>query len=140
MTSADPRAARALLLTIAGRVAPTDGRLRVAGHLLPERAAWVRAHVGVALLDGADDPVAELRRAVRGGPRIVVIDGADALAAGPVRDRAAAVLRDAGSPTVLVSAADPAVAQGAPRRSPAARRAAVLDLSASSHPTEVLFS
>ena len=71
--------------------------------------------------------------------KIVVIDGADVLAAGPVHDRAAAVLRDAGSPTVLVSAADPAVAQGLLVEARRAR-AAVLDLSASSHPTEVLFS
>jgi RND superfamily putative drug exporter len=139
VTSADPRAARALLLTIAGRVAPTDGRLRVAGHLLPERAAWVRAHVGVALLDPADDPIAELRRAVRGGPGIVVIDNADALATVPVRDRAAAVLRDAGSPVLVISAGDPAIAQAllAESRRPAA---GVLNLSASPLPSEVLFS
>lgn len=139
VTAADPRISRALLLTVAGRVAPTDGRLRVAGHLLPERAAWVRSHVGVALLEGADDPVAELRRAARGGVRIIVIDGADAIVSGPVRDRAAAVLRDAGSPTVLVSAADPEVAHAllTEARRP---RAGLLDLSASSLPTEVLFS
>jgi len=137
VTSADPRAARALLLTIAGRVAPTEGLLRVAGHLLPERAAWVRAHVGVALLEGSDDPVAELRRAVGGGTAIVVIDGADAFATGSLRDRAAAVLRDAGSPVVVVSATEPAVAQAllAESRRPAA---GVLHLSASAHPTEVL--
>ncbi|GAA1961497.1 MMPL family transporter [Microbacterium deminutum] len=137
VTSADPRAARALLLTVAGRVAPTGGRLRVAGHLLPERAAWVRSHVGVALLDGADDPVAELRRAVRGGAPIVVVDGADALTSTAVRDRAAAVLRDAGSPTVLVSATDPDLARALLAE---ARRSgtAVLDLSASALPSEVL--
>ena len=139
VTSADPRAARALLLTIAGRVAPTDGRLRVAGHLLPERAAWVRSHVGVALLDGSDDPVAELRRAVRGNASIVVIDGADVLTPGPVLDRAAAVLRDAGPRVVVISAADPRVAQTllAESRRPAA---GVLDLSASPLSSEVLFS
>lgn len=137
VTSADPRAARALLLTIAGRVAPTDGRLRVAGHLLPERAAWVRSHVGVALLEGVDDPVAELRRAVRGRAPIVVIDAADALASSSVRDRAAAVLRDAGSPTVIVSATDPDLARALLIE---ARRpnAGVLDLSATSLPSKVL--
>jgi RND superfamily putative drug exporter len=137
VTSADPRAARALLLTVAGRVAPTDGRLRVAGHLLPERAAWVRSHVGVALLEGVDDPVAELRRAVRGRAPIVVIDAADALASSPVRDRAAAVLRDADSPTVIVSATDPDLARAllieARRPNPG-----VLDLSATSLPSKVL--
>ncbi len=58
VTSAVPASATALLLTVAGRLAPTDGRLRVAGHLLPERGAWVRAHVGVALLRGSDEPAA----------------------------------------------------------------------------------
>ena len=123
VTSADPRAARALLLTIAGRVAPTDGRLRVAGHLLPERAAWVRAHVGVALLDPTDDPIGELRRAVRGGPSIVVIDNADALGTVPVRDRAAAVLRDAGSPVADHLGERPGHRAGAARRiTPPGRR------------------
>ncbi|MEZ3159240.1 MMPL family transporter [Microbacterium sp. BWT-B31] len=111
VTSADARARTALLLTVAGRLAPTEGRLRVAGHLLPGRALWVRAHVGVASLTDASDPVAELRRAVRGGTRLVVIDGADAIAAGPERDRAAAVLRDAAPITVVAAAADPAIGQ-----------------------------
>ena len=96
-TAEDPRATRAFALMVAGRVSPTEGRLRVAGHLLPGRAAWVRAHVGVALLndpDGAADPVRELRRALAGGTRLVVIDGLDTLA-GAERDQAAALLRDA---------------------------------------------
>ena len=54
--------------------------LRVGGHLLPGRAAWVRAHVGVALLDGAEDPVRALRRALGGrGARLVVVTGLDTL-------------------------------------------------------------
>src|SRR5690606_3272658 len=96
-TAEDPRATRAFALMVAGRVSPTEERLRVAGHLLPGRAAWVRAHVGVALLndpDGAADPVRELRRALAGGTRLVVIDGLDTLA-GAERDQAAALLRDA---------------------------------------------
>jgi len=131
VTSSDARASTALLLTIAGRLNPTEGRLRVAGHLLPGRAPWVRAHVGVASLAGADDPVAELRDAVRGGTRLVVIDGADAIAPGPERDRAAAVLRDAAPVTVVVAASDPAAAQSllAEARRP---NADVLDLDRSS--------
>ncbi|MFC0197960.1 MMPL family transporter, partial [Microbacterium arthrosphaerae] len=35
IATGDARAARAFALTIAARIAPTDGRLRVAGHLLP---------------------------------------------------------------------------------------------------------
>lgn len=94
VTAADPRASRAFALMIAGRVAPSTGRLRVAGHLLPGRAAWVRAHVSVALLDGSPDPLRELRRALRGRTRLVAIDGLDTLT-GAERDQAAALLRDA---------------------------------------------
>ncbi|MFT3797214.1 MMPL family transporter [Microbacterium sp.] len=112
VTAADPRAARAFVLTVAGRVTPSDGLLRVAGHLLPGRAAWVRAHVGVALLDGASDPVRELRRALAGGTTLIAIDGLDTLV-GPDRDQAAALLRDAGgrrrgdaaSPLTIVASA-----------------------------------
>ncbi|BDV31676.1 MMPL family transporter [Microbacterium terricola] len=110
VTSADPRRSRALLLGIAGRLAPTGGKLRVVGHLLPERAAWVRAHVAVALLEDAADPVTELSRAVRGGGRLIVIDGADVLT-GAELDRAAAVLRDADPSAVIVSARDAAAAR-----------------------------
>ncbi|MER7798217.1 MMPL family transporter [Microbacterium sp. NPDC096154] len=96
LTSADPRSARAVGLAIAGRTAPTGGLLRVAGHLLPGRAAWVRTHVGLALLatTDADEPVRTARLAVRGGTRLVVIDGAGALDPA-ARDQIAAVLRDA---------------------------------------------
>lgn len=93
-TAADPRAGRAFVLTVAGRVDPSEGRLRVAGHLLPGRGAWVRAHVGVALLDGAAAPLTELRRALAGGTTMVAIDGLDTLN-GADRDQAAALLRDA---------------------------------------------
>ena len=95
VVTGDPRAARAFLMTIAGRLAPTDGRLRVAGHLLPERAAWVRSHVGVALLADTDEPLTELTQALRGSARIIVIDGLDRLEGEAVRDQAAALLRDA---------------------------------------------
>lgn len=95
LVDGDPRATRAFLLAIAGRLAPTGGRLRVSGHLLPERAAWVRSHVGVALLADADDPIAELAHPLRGPAQIVVIDGLDRLESDATRDQAAALLRDA---------------------------------------------
>jgi putative drug exporter of the RND superfamily len=109
VTGRDARGPRALLLALAGR-AGLEGRARVGGHLLPGREAWVRTHVGVALLDGSSDPVRDLRRAVAGGPRILVIDGLDAVV-GATRDQAAAVLRDAASAiaplTVLAASSRP---------------------------------
>ncbi|KAA9111741.1 MMPL family transporter [Microbacterium rhizomatis] len=119
VTSDDPRRTRALLLTIAGRAAPTDGHLKVAGHLLPGRSAWIRSHVGVALLQDGVDPVGPLRRALSGRARIVVIDGLDAATSGAVRDQVAATLRDAApdelfdadAVTIIASAADASAAQ-----------------------------
>ncbi|KTR79304.1 transporter [Microbacterium oxydans] len=93
-TGGDHRSRRALALTIAGRLTPTEGRLRVAGHLLPGRAAWVRAHVGCALIDDADTGLDDLAEALRGKSSIVVIDGIDRLSGGQ-RDQATAMLRDA---------------------------------------------
>ncbi|HEX5728903.1 MMPL family transporter [Microbacterium sp.] len=114
VTASDARGPRALLLALAGRAA-LDGRARVGGHLLPGREAWVRAHVAVALLDGAPQPVRDLRRALNGRPAILVIDGLDAVIAGAAHDQAAAVLRDAAasSPglTVLAAAAHPDAAR-----------------------------
>ncbi|MET0734171.1 MAG: MMPL family transporter, partial [Microbacterium sp.] len=106
VATGDPRAGRAFALTVAGRLAPSDGLLRVAGHLLPGRAAWVRAHVGVALLTDADDPARELRRALRGKTSLIVIDGLDAVDPA-ARDQVAAVLRDAAAtrPLTLVATA-----------------------------------
>ncbi|WP_405373814.1 MULTISPECIES: MMPL family transporter [unclassified Microbacterium] len=113
VTADDPHASRAFLLAVAGRVAPSGGLLRVSGHLLPGRAAWVRAHVGVAELAGSESPLAELTRALSGRTRFVVIVGLDALT-GSTRDQAAALLRDAaagvsargGALTVAASARD----------------------------------
>ena len=93
IATGDPRAARAFALAIAARVPISDGRLRVGGHLLPERAVWVRAHVGLALLGDAEDRVEALRRALA-CTSLVVVDGIDALDAAE-RDQAAAVIRDA---------------------------------------------
>ena len=114
LTSADPRAARAALFTLSGRVSPTAGRLRVAGHLLPGREAWVRSHVGIAALDEAEDPLAELRDALTGTPGVLAVSGIDVLAHGALRDQAAATLRDAaatGEWTLLLTAADPDAAR-----------------------------
>ena len=105
-TGTDPRTLRALALTVAGRLTPDDGRLRVAGHLLPGRAAWVRAHVGCVLLDDDTDVTAELAEALRGRSTLVVLDGVDRLAPAP-RDQAAAMLRDAAArrPLAVVATA-----------------------------------
>ncbi len=108
---------RPLLLALSGRLAGVEGRLRVDGLLLPERAGAVRSRVGLALLDDPDDAVAEVARAVAGRPRVVVLADVDRLD-DELRDDVAHALRraavharerfdDAASPlTVVVSARD----------------------------------
>ncbi|MGN8027891.1 MMPL family transporter [Microbacterium sp. 22242] len=116
LTGRDEAARRAVALAVAGRV-PSQGRLRVAGHLLPGRAAWVRAHVGCVIVgDGpaatGTDPLRELRDALRGRTALVVLDGADLLTLAQA-EQAAAMLRDAaarGSLAVLATADDAASA------------------------------
>ncbi|MTE23343.1 MMPL family transporter [Microbacterium sp. ZXX196] len=110
--SEDPRAGRAVLLAIAGRLAPDEGtRLRVAGHLLPGRGAWVRAHVGVARF-GSGDARDAVRGALAGDARLVVLEGLDRLSADDARGVAAALsgarTGSAAPLTVVASAADPA--------------------------------
>ena len=133
VTGATPRALRALSLAVAGRVKPDSGMLRVAGHLLPGRAVWVRAHVGVVLL-GEPDAATQTTEALRGRTGLVVLDGVDRLTASE-RDQLAARLRDAGRDVaVFLTAVDPAVAQSV--LADAGRPAAsVVDLSSPDTPT-----
>jgi RND superfamily putative drug exporter len=114
VTADDARGPRALLLALAGR-APLEGAARVGGHLLPGREAWVRSHVGVAMLEGSAQPLRELRRALAGRPRIVVIDGLDALAPGAALEGASTALRDAAASvpglTIVASSTRPDAAR-----------------------------
>ncbi|MDQ4215692.1 MMPL family transporter [Microbacterium capsulatum] len=115
LTGRDDTERRAVALAVAARV-PSAGRLRVAGHLMPARAAWVRARIGCVLVDGsgapgAEDPLRELRDALRGRTPLVVIDGADRLSLAQ-SEQAAAMLRDAASrgPLAVLATADDATA------------------------------
>ncbi|MBZ4487856.1 efflux RND transporter permease subunit [Microbacterium sp. cx-55] len=85
---------RALALAVAGRADPSDGRMRVAGRLVPERAGWVRRNVGIALLGDSADPGDELRQALGARANVVVIDGLDLLE-GAARAQAVDAIRDA---------------------------------------------
>ncbi|MFT4259586.1 MAG: hypothetical protein QM568_08170, partial [Microbacterium sp.] len=88
-------------LALSGRLAPDAGRLRVAGHLLPGRAAWVRAHVGAVIVTDAGGTASALSEALRGCTPLVVIDGLDRLGDAE-RDQVAALLRDAPPTTALL--------------------------------------
>ena len=100
VTGASPGALRTLALTLAGRAKPDGGRLRVDGHLLPGRAAWVRSRVGVALMD-APDAETQTAEALRGRARLVILDGVERVSAAE-RDQLAARLRDADADLAIV--------------------------------------
>ena len=117
LVTGESRTTRTLLLALSGRLAGVDGRLRVDGLLVPERAGAVRARVGVALLDDSADAARTVADAVTRGTRIVVVSDVDRLD-DDARDEVAHVLRraatearersgDASSPfTLIVSARD----------------------------------
>ncbi|WP_300265231.1 efflux RND transporter permease subunit [Microbacterium sp.] len=112
-TGDDSRAHRVLALAVAGRLTSDAGNLRVIGHLLPGRAAWVRRHVGCVLVTDADAALGDLQEALRGHSELVVIDGIDRFTGGQ-RDQATAMLQDAASSrtlAVFATASDPHLAQ-----------------------------
>ncbi|WP_309127569.1 MMPL family transporter [Microbacterium sp.] len=126
VTGARQRTLRTLALMIAGRVKPDAGMLRVAGHLLPGRAAWVRAHVGIALLgDTADGE--QIAEALRGRSSLVVLDGVDRLTQAE-RDQLAARLRDTGEQTAVLATAVDAASARALLVDAGRRAASVIDL------------
>ena len=67
----------ALLLTLSGRMHADSGNLKVAGLVLPVRAAAVRSRVGFVSLSEAIDPVRAVTDALRETPRILTLDGLD---------------------------------------------------------------
>lgn len=117
LVTGETRTTRALLLALSGRLSRIEGRLRVDGLLVPERAGAVRSRVGLALLDDPAEAAAEVARAASRGSRVVLVSDVDLLDDDD-RDDVAQVLRraatearersdDASSPfTLIVSARD----------------------------------
>lgn len=114
----DRRPGTALLLTITGRLRPSDGRIKVLGRSLPERGAAVRARTAFVGLADEAHPVRALRRELDAAPDLIAVDGIDRVESRAVRAELAAVLQDAavrgrrrGRPiTVVLAGLDPAVA------------------------------
>nr|WP_228501749.1 MMPL family transporter [Plantibacter sp. VKM Ac-2885] len=73
---ARPVSVTALLLTLAGRLEPDHGRLKVAGLVLPVRAGAVRSRVAYVRLDHGE-PVRTLASALAERPAVIVLDGVD---------------------------------------------------------------
>lgn len=94
LVTGESRTTRTLLLALSGRLAGIDGRLRVDGLLVPERAGAVRSRVGVALLDDPAEAARTVADAVAGRARIIVVSDVDRLD-DDTRDDVAHVLRRA---------------------------------------------
>lgn len=67
----------AVLQTLAGRVAPTSGKLKVNSLVLPQRAATVRRQVGVLEMEGNPSPLESLAESLAEQPAILAIDDLD---------------------------------------------------------------
>jgi len=84
-----------VLLALTGRLPVTAGRCKVAGLVLPTRAASVRARSAVALLGQADDPPGMIQGAAVDGPAVLGVEGADRLSDAAVRRRVRDMLAEA---------------------------------------------
>jgi RND superfamily putative drug exporter len=94
LVTGETRTTRTLLLALSGRLSSIDGRLRVDGLLVPERAGAVRSRVGIALIDDPAESAADVAQAVSRGTRLVLVSDVDRLD-DDARDEVAQVLRRA---------------------------------------------
>ena len=92
---ADRTAALALMMAVTGRTRAATGTIKVAGFVLPTRAAAVRARTAIVRLDGTDTPTEDVRRALRGHPQLVALDAVDTVTDPAERDRIRRELGDA---------------------------------------------
>ncbi|HXH34746.1 MAG TPA: MMPL family transporter [Plantibacter sp.] len=138
---ARPIEVTALLLTLAGRLEPDAGRLKVAGMVLPVRAGAVRSRVAYVRLDHGD-PTETLTAALAERPAIVVLDGVDTVPDEATRrtvyERLVTATRGAeraGRPLTVVIGTDDAasLADVLPTSSPE-----VLDLDATNQATRLI--
>ncbi|MFS0705664.1 MMPL family transporter [Cellulomonas sp. 179-A 9B4 NHS] len=104
----EPARVTALLLTLAGRLEPLAGDLKVDGLVLPVRAAAVRRRAGY--VDLRTDGVDGLAAAGAERPRVLVVDRTDVVTDAADRARVAGLLRralDGGVAALVVGAVGP---------------------------------
>jgi RND superfamily putative drug exporter len=112
----DRTAAAALLMAVTGRTKPDAGTIKVAGFVLPTRAAAVRSRTAVVRFGGTETPVDDVRRALRGNPQLLALDSVDTVTDPVERRRIRYELADAVSRAhieerpfaLVVSCVDPA--------------------------------
>lgn len=112
----DRTASLAVLMAVTGRTKADAGTMKVAGFVLPTRAASVRSRTAVVRLGSTDTPVEDVRRALAGRPQLLAIDAVDAVTDPVERRRIRYELADAVSRpgtderpfALVVSCVDPA--------------------------------
>lgn len=111
-----PRTRSALLLALTGRLALSGGRCKVAGLVLPARAASVRSRTAVVRLDRSTEPVPALLDALLAEPAVLVLDGTESVTDPAVRFELRAVLEEAGEGARARGEAGPTLVISGPRR------------------------
>lgn len=112
----DRTASLALLMVITGRTKPDAGTIKVAGFVLPTRAAGVRSRTAVVRLGTSETPVHDVRNALAGHPQLLALDAVDAVTDPVERRRIRYELSDAVNRArdderpfaIVVSCVDPA--------------------------------
>ncbi|GAA2042335.1 MMPL family transporter [Agromyces tropicus] len=131
-------ARRAAVLGLTGRAHVSGDRVKVAGLVLPVRAATVRRRTAVVELGSAADPVGAVVDATAGDARIVALDDLDAVPDAGVREELREVLtgarhgaerRTGHALTIVVAAASRAAAESV---LPSATPAVVAELATAS--------
>lgn len=95
--STEEAAVSALLLTLAGRLKPDGGKVKVLGRALPGRASSVRSRV--AYVDVGTEGMTGVRSAVAESPELLVLDRTDRVASPAERESVRRLL--AGHPGTL---------------------------------------
>ncbi len=84
----------ALALTVSGRVHLTEGKLKVAGQVVPQQMILLRPSVSVVRLAEERDPIAAVREALTDRTKVLVVDGLDAVSSTQDRDVLVAEIRE----------------------------------------------
>ncbi len=108
-----------VLLALGGRIPVAAGRIKVAGFVLPTRAAAVRSTTAYVHLAHSRRPVVDLLDALAGGASVVMLDGADGIDDPQVEAEIRDVLTDAAR-SAARSAQDARHVRGARRTAGAA--------------------
>jgi len=90
----DAQARTALALTVAGRMRPTDGKLKVADHVVPQQNMLLLPRVSLIRVAVEEDALTAVRESLGDRTEILVVDGLEALTEAADRDVLLAEVRE----------------------------------------------